>query len=154
MRVGWWGLFVFSAFGLLLESMHGFKMGFYLDVSNDTRRLMWRLAHVHGGLLGVVHILFGLSLRSLGEGTVRHLRTASLSLITAGVLLPLGFFLGGLVFYGGDPGLAVLLVPVGAVMLLSALCLTAASMGNVTPSQPRRAKGGMREQGANRTISR
>jgi hypothetical protein len=59
-RIGWWSLLVFAALGLLLESFHGFKVAAYLDVSNETRRLMWRLAHVHGTLLGVL-ILFGLS---------------------------------------------------------------------------------------------
>jgi hypothetical protein len=38
----------------------------------------------------------------------------------AGILLPLGFFLGGVVIHGGDPGLAVLLVPVGAVAAIVA----------------------------------
>ena len=67
LRIGWWSLFVFAALGLMLESFHGFKVRAYLDVSNETRRLMWRLAHAHGTLLGVVHILFGLM---LGNGAV------------------------------------------------------------------------------------
>jgi len=33
-------------------------------------------------------------------------------------VLPLGFFLGGFGLHGGDPGLGVLLVPVGALLLL------------------------------------
>src|SRR5882672_7973847 len=45
LRLGWWSIFVFAGLGLLLESFHGFKLGAYLDVSNETRRLMWRLAH-------------------------------------------------------------------------------------------------------------
>jgi hypothetical protein len=32
--------------------------------------------------------------------------------------MPLGFFLGGLKFYGGDPGLGIVLVPIGAALLL------------------------------------
>jgi hypothetical protein len=43
------------------------------------------------------------------------------SLSAATVLLPSGFFLGGVVTYGGDPGLGILLVPVGAAFLLGAL---------------------------------
>ena len=46
------------ALGLLLESLQGFKVAAYLDVSNETRRLMWRLAHAHGTLLAVVNILY------------------------------------------------------------------------------------------------
>jgi hypothetical protein len=35
----------------------------------------------------------------------------------AAVLLPAGFFLGGIVIYDGDPGLGVWLVPIGAALL-------------------------------------
>ena len=52
--------------------------------------------------------------------TSRALAAASQALVAAGVLLPAGFFLGGMVVYGGDPGLGVLLVPVGAVCLIVA----------------------------------
>ena len=64
LRLGWWSLFVFATLGLGLESLHGFKVRAYLDVSNETRRLMWTLAHAHGALLGVVNVLFGLALRT------------------------------------------------------------------------------------------
>lgn len=123
--MGWWWLLVFAGLGLVLETLHGFKIGFYLNVSNETRRLMWRLAHAHGTLLGAVNILFGLTLRSGYDASSRDLQTISLSLIGASILLPLGFFVGGIQFYSGDPGLGVLLVPVGAVLLLAALFLIA-----------------------------
>ena len=128
LRFGWWGLFVFAALGLGLETLHGFKVLAYLDVSNDTRRLMWRLAHAHGVLLGLVHVVFGLALKSvpgLGGGRVTLISRA---LIGAAVLLPGGFLLGGVQFYAGDPGLGVALVPVGACLLLAALFLTARSV--------------------------
>jgi hypothetical protein len=48
-------------------------------------------------------------------------KLASSSLVAASVLLPGGFFLGGVAFYGGDPGIGTLLVPVGAVLFLFAL---------------------------------
>jgi hypothetical protein len=71
----------------------------YLDVSNETRRLMWTLAHAHGALIAIVNILYGLTL----ERDARADRAfASRALMAAGVVLPLGFFLGGLVYYGGD----------------------------------------------------
>jgi predicted GNAT family N-acyltransferase len=50
-------------------------------------------------------------------------------LTAAIVLLPGGFFLGGLFVHGGDPGLGVLLVPVGAVCLFAAVLLTARGIG-------------------------
>ena len=44
---------------------------------------------------------------------------------TGFVLMPVGFFLGGVWIYGGDPGLGVLLVPIGAAALFVAVALTA-----------------------------
>ena len=98
LRLGWWWLLIFSALGLALEAFHGFKVSAYLDVSNETRRLMWRLAHVHGTLLGVVHILFGLTVKVMGEAAIGRVRSTSLALQWAGILLPAGFFLGGVRF--------------------------------------------------------
>jgi hypothetical protein len=133
LQFGWWSLFVFAGLGLLLESLHGFKIGAYLDVSNETRRLMWRLAHAHGTLLGAVHILFGLMLGSLGDASFRNVRSISLLLMGASVFLPVGFFVGGIGFFGGDPGLGVLLVPAGAVLLLAGLFLVASGLRTARP---------------------
>jgi len=134
LRFGWWSLLVFAAAGLVLESLQGFKIAAYLDVSNETRRLMWRLAHAHGGLLAIVNILFALSLRTQPAATFAAAKQISASLIAATILLPLGFFLGGVVVYGGDPGLGVLLVPIGAALLLLSLFLIARA---VTTRGPR-----------------
>jgi hypothetical protein len=120
LRFGWWSLVVFATFGLALESLHGFKVRAYLDVSNETRRLMWTLAHAHGTLLAIVHVIFGLSVRVAPELSVRDRRLISWCLVGASVFLPGGFFLAGLTLYGGDPGLGVLLVPVGAVSVIVA----------------------------------
>jgi hypothetical protein len=120
LRFGWWSLLFFATFGLVLEALHGFKVRTYLDVSNDTRRLMWTLAHAHGTLLALVHVIFALTWRS-APASVPSARLVSASLVAASVLLPGGFFLGGLVFYGGDPGLGTVLVPIGAVLLLFAV---------------------------------
>lgn len=120
LRFGWSALLIFATLGLVLEALQGFKVAAYLDVANETRRLMWRLAHAHGALLGAINVLFALTLKvspSPFPGTSR----ISTALIAATVLLPLGFFLGGVVFYSGDPGIGVLLVPVGATLLLLSL---------------------------------
>ena len=125
LRFGWWSLLVFLALGLVLETLHGFKVGFYLDVANTTRRLMWTLAHAHGALLGLIHVVLGLSLRVAPAPPPGHLPLLSRALVGASVLLPGGFFLGGVTFYSGDPGVGVALVPVGAVLLLLAVLLAA-----------------------------
>ena len=127
LRFGWWSLLFFATFGLVLESLQGFKVRAYLDVSNETRRLMWTLAHAHGTLLAIVHVIFGLTWRS-APASLPTPRLISTSLIAASILLPGGFFLGGVAFYSGDPGLGVVLVPVGAALLLFAVFLIARGM--------------------------
>lgn len=113
---GWWSLLVFLSLGVGLELLHGFKLGWYLDAGNEMRRLMLTLAHAHGTLLGLLNIAAGLTLRAVPEFTLPP--SASRALRGAGVLLPLGFLLGGLRIYGGDPGVGIILVPVGALLLL------------------------------------
>jgi len=125
LRVGWWSLFVFLLLGIALETLHGFKVGAYLNVSNETRRLMWTLAHAHGTLLGLVNIAFGVTLPMLPTWNLRHCGTASACLLGASVLLPLGFFLGGVDLHGGDPGIGIFLVPFGAILLFVGVFLTA-----------------------------
>jgi hypothetical protein len=127
---GWWSLLVFAVLGLTLEALHGFKVRAYLDASNDTRRLMWTLAHAHGIGLALVHIVFGLMLRVAPENAVRNVQTISRALIVASVTLPGGFFLGGVGFYAGDPGVGIALVPVGAAALLYALVNIARGVTN------------------------
>ena len=124
-RFGWWSALVFATFGLVLETLHGFKLRAYLDVSNETRRLMWTLAHAHGTLLGIVNVVFGLMIRALSSVATSRPRLISRCLIGASVLLPGGFILGGTVVYSGDPGIGALLIPVGGALLLLALYLIA-----------------------------
>jgi len=116
LRFGWWSLLVFLSLGAILEALHGFKIGWYVDVGNETRRLMFTLAHAHGTLLALVNIVAGLTARIVERFTLRS--SVSFALIWAAILLPAGFFLGGIVTYDGDPGLGVWLVPVGAALLL------------------------------------
>jgi hypothetical protein len=130
-RFGWWSLLVFAIGGLVLESLHGFKVAAYLDVSNDTRRLMWTLAHAHGTLLSVLHVIFGLSVRAFPEMGARARPLVSRALIGASVLLPGGFLVGGIGFYGGDPGAGILVVPIGAAALIIAVFQLARMAGSI-----------------------
>src|SRR5262245_8003713 len=115
LRFGWHSLVVFVILGLVLETLHGFKLGWYLNVSSEMRRLMLTPAHAHGTLLALVNIAAGLTLR-LGKAPEIS-RGVSHSLIWGAVMLPAGFLLGGLITHDGDPGLGVLLVPVGALLV-------------------------------------
>ena len=128
LRVGWWTLLVFLTLGLVLETFHGFKVEAYLKVSNETRRLMWTLAHAHGTLLGLVNLGFAATARLLPAWADQKRRFASASLLAATVLMPAGFFLGGLFIYAGDPGLGILLVPIGGILLFAAVLQTALAL--------------------------
>jgi hypothetical protein len=125
LRFGWWSLLIFLTLGIVLEALHGFKVGAYLNVSNATRRLLWTLAHAHGTGLALVHLGFAATVKYLTNWVERTRAFASVSLMAASILLPGGFFLGGLVIYAGDPGLGILLVPLGAICLFLAVLFSA-----------------------------
>ncbi len=121
---GWAMLLLFVLVGIALEVLHGFKIGWYLDVGNETRRLMLRLAHAHGTLFAMINIAFALSIEHFGQWSTRRVDLASRALRMASVLLPGGFFVGGLHIYDGDPGLGIVLAPFGALAIVVALVVT------------------------------
>ena len=44
---------------------------------------------------------------------------ASACLLSATILIPGGFFLGGMFFHAGDPGIGIALLPMGAILLFT-----------------------------------
>jgi hypothetical protein len=116
-RAGWVLLAIALPFGVTLEALHGFKVQAYL--ASDMRREMWRLAHAHGTLLGILCLVCG----AIGEAYVAEaIRPRVMAMIRWGsVLMPLGFFLGGVLNSEGDPSLGIVLVPAGALLLVVAL---------------------------------
>jgi hypothetical protein len=90
---------------------------------------MFTLAHAHGTLLALVNLAAGLTARAMPDRPMSA--SACSALRASAVLLPLGFFLGGWAVHGGDPGIGVLLVPVGAVLLLYGVGRIAWEMGRV-----------------------
>jgi hypothetical protein len=123
-RFGWWSLLCWLTLGLALESLHGFKVGWYLDVVHEGRRLQWTLAHSHGTLLSLVCLAFAATVRGTEATAARHAR-AGWCLRWAAVLMPVGFLLGGVFAMGADPGLPVVLVPVGGLLLFGGVLLSA-----------------------------
>ena len=98
--------------------MLAFKAPWYVNVGdNETHRLMLRLGHAHGTLLSVLNIVFAASLARLSLPAGARV-LASHCLAAATLLVPGGFLLGGLVTHGADPGLGIILLPAGAVLLL------------------------------------
>jgi hypothetical protein len=125
LRFGWWCLWAFLSLGIILEALHGLKVGWYLDVAHSMRRLSWTLAHAHGTLLAIVNLVFGATLHRMPHWAKRSRRLASDGLLASTLLLPLGFFLGGLFPHEGDPGVGILLVPVGGGLLVISVLLIA-----------------------------
>lgn len=121
LRIGWGGLLLFVILGGVLEAMHGFKVDWYLAVGNETQRLLWRLSHAHGTFLSLVHIGFAATLPHLGENVPK---LAAACLTGASIALPGGFLLGAFGGHGGDPGVGIVLVPLGLVLLVVAIFST------------------------------
>ena len=143
LRFGWWSLLVFLSLGGVLETLHGFKVGWYVDVGNEMRRLMFTLAHAHGTALAVVNIAAGLTARNVEYLELRS--SVSFGLIWSGILFPLGFFLGGVVTYGGDPGLGIWLVPVAALLLFYSILRIALDLSKQENS-PRKTRNDTRKK--------
>ncbi len=122
LRQGWISLALWISFGILLEGFNAFRSPAYLDEA--TRRDLFRLAHAHGTLLNMVLLLAAVCAR-LDLIRIRPMTSLGLSLSV--ILLPAGFFFAGLFRIRDEPGLTILLVPVGAVLLLASavyICLT------------------------------
>jgi len=113
-RQGWISLALWITFGVLLEGLIGFRTPSYLD--DGVRREMFRMAHAHGTLLNL--ILIGAAICARLD-MIRLGRMTSLGLCTAAILLPAGFLVGGLWHFKDEPGPAILLVPIGAIVLLA-----------------------------------
>jgi hypothetical protein len=80
--------------------------------------LLWRLAHAHGALLGLVNICHALTVRAWPR---LQDRASERALLCGLLLMPAGFFLGGVFAQGADPGASVGVAAAGGVALLFGL---------------------------------
>ncbi len=117
-RLGGWGLVVWLSWGILLEALHGFKSGPYLE--DGLRREMWTLAHAHGTLLSVVALALAWS-GPIASLPVRRALWCDRLFAAGSVLVPAGFLVGGFWHSEADPGIGVLLVPLGGFLSVSGL---------------------------------
>lgn len=128
LKFGWCCILGFVVLGLVLDYFHAFKVGWYLNVGNETRRLMGTLAHAHGTLLGGLNIAYAATLYVVGDRLLGKAKFTSACLMSATLLMPLGFLLAGLFTLKDEPGFAVFLVPIGGLLLLISLGLTVSSL--------------------------
>src|SRR4029453_14876632 len=113
---GWLSIAVWMSVGLLLEGLLGYKIPLYLQ--DETRRELFRLAPAHGTLLGLVLVAAFLTSRRLTNPIPR---LAGFALQLGAVIMPLGFLLAGVWHTETDPGLAIWLVPPGALLVIFAV---------------------------------
>ena len=109
----WVSIAIWMSFGLLLESLIGYRVPAYLR--DELRREIFRLAHTHGTLLNLV--LLGAAL-CIERGFVHPSKMGLLSLRIGAVLMPVGFLLGGIWHTEGEPGLGVWLAPLGGILVI------------------------------------
>jgi hypothetical protein len=118
LAVGLWLLAICIPLGITLEVLHACKVQAYL--SSVMRRELWTLAHAHGNLLGILCLVMAIAApRCCAEPAARARMLRGLR--AGAVLMPLGFFLGGVLSYEGDPSYGIALVPLGALFLVLAL---------------------------------
>jgi hypothetical protein len=93
----------------------GLKQLFYL--SNPIRREMWRLAHTHGTLMTLVFLAY-VHFRGIAKKQHENM------MFIGALLMPVGFFLGGIVTTEIDPFVGVFLVPIGGLLFVLGLLLS------------------------------
>jgi uncharacterized YccA/Bax inhibitor family protein len=124
---GWISIAIWMTFGLLLEGLLAYKTPAYL--LDNERRELFRLAHTHGTLLGLLLLVSALCGQRFNLSPPRLAITA---LRVGAALMPLGFLLAGIWHYESDPGLAIWLVPPSALLLIFAVVAFAiASLGRL-----------------------
>jgi len=112
---GFSALFAWAVLGFALEAAHAFKLSAYLDHPMRRELLVW--GHAHGVGLALVLLAYA----SQGVLDARSAR-AGWRLRLAAVVMPLGFALSALGTSESDPGPAIWLVPLAALVLLWGLC--------------------------------
>lgn len=127
MLAGFWLLAIALPLGLTLEALHALKVPVYFG--SALRRELWTLAHAHGNLLGILCLCYAALAEKWVHDAGRRLRAARL-LVVGSILMPVGFFVGGVLNFEGDPSPGIVVVPLGALLLL--LALVTAALGNAS----------------------
>jgi hypothetical protein len=122
-RFGWTSLLIWAALGFALEAAHGFKLDAYLG--DELTRMLLRLGHAHGVGLSLVVLVYGVSAVPALQLRADQAPLAGRLLRLGAVLIPVGFAVSAFGHPEGDPSIAILAVPLGALALLGGLGLVA-----------------------------
>jgi hypothetical protein len=110
---GWLSIAFWMSVGLLLEGLLGYKAPAYLQ--DAQRRELFRLAHAHGTLLGLIVVIAGLVTQTVRLSPPKYGR---LALQIGAAVMPFGFLISGIWHYESDPGLGIWLVPPAALLVI------------------------------------
>ena len=132
LRYGWISLACFCVLGIVLESLHGFKMEFYLAERVANRRFCWMAAHATGTGLSLLHLVFAATVVHLNDWNPRSRQMISYAFYSASLLIPAGFLLAGCFLRDGDPGLGMGLVMAACCLLMFVLASTAKQTRNLS----------------------
>ncbi len=128
LRFSLWTLAFYAGLGLALEGLHGFKIAWYLSAATTMRRELLTLGHAHGTLFSIAGIGVACSWPFFDSRLQARVRAATAMVRFATIATPFGFLLGGAFAQGGDPGLAILLVPMGALAFIAGITQLARSV--------------------------
>lgn len=121
-KQAWYSLAFWMTAGLFLEGLLAFRSPAYLQ--DPMRRELFRLAHAHGTVLNIVTLVAGLY---LSKGLISPPSIVLWSLRLGVIAMPLGFLLGGISHSETDPGIGILLAPVGGLMIIFGIIAIAMS---------------------------
>jgi uncharacterized membrane protein YgdD (TMEM256/DUF423 family) len=100
---------MFMILGAYLE----IKLGAGDEWKESMTRGMWKTAHLHGAIFGILNIVYGLLIRNLKlDGKL--IKTGSIFAVIAALLFPVGLFLGGINFK------FVYIAPIGGLCMIIA----------------------------------
>ena len=84
-------IFLFLALGSFLEM----KPGVGEDWKESTMRHLWKTAHLHGGLFGILNLLYGLII-SNRKLSGKVIFAGSILAVIGAIIFPISLFLGGI----------------------------------------------------------
>ena len=125
LKMGWCTLAFWASMGLGLEAAHAFK---WAPLMEDAWALtLGRLAHAHGSGLALAFLVWCVAARPYLEPP--RARAITGRFFAAIWFIPVGF--GGSIWghSESDPGLLILAVPIGGVLLVWTLITTARELG-------------------------
>ena len=112
MIVGALWIFLFMVLGSILE----LRLGAGEEWLQSSMRQFWKTAHLHGGIFGMLNILYALVIRRM-KLSGKTIAAGSILAIVGTVIFPIGLFFAGIMYN------FVYVVPLGGLCMILAWLL-------------------------------